>query len=99
MGQTLTQGTEARTRFVAYPLRAPCLCVKLNADVDFLFIEPVEDEPFDGEDNGAGHEQLVVVAEERVKLGTEMELDGIFDEAVGAVSQDVGGDRVGADDA
>src|SRR5437773_5262399 len=67
--------------------------------MDFLFIQPIQNEPFDGKHSAADDERLVGGTEGVDPARSEMQLERIVDEFVRAVSQQIRGDGVRADDA
>src|SRR5437868_577767 len=71
----------------------------LNSDVNFLFIEPIQNQPFHREHGSASDQWLIIRAEQLEALGAKMGLKRFQDESVWSVGEDISGDGIGSDDA
>src|SRR5438093_823649 len=72
---------------------------RLDANMNSLPIQPIQNEPFDRQHNHSGDKQLIVFAEHRKQLGTKMKLNGVLNELIRPVGQQISRDGVRANHA
>src|SRR5438132_10278846 len=72
---------------------------RLDANMNSLAIEPIQNEPLDHEHDYSGNKHLIVFAEQRIQLGSKMNLNGVLNELIRPVGQQISRDGVRANHA